>query len=148
MCDILCNTIKPFLESQLFGVIIGSILTGGFTWFIEWRKSIGEQRIRLKEKREETYTMMLKAFQSLRNHYLKTKEFNIPDEIYINFEEICIALKMYASSNIKSKFESFLDELEKDYRHKNNNGEAYEKAMQCMNELSTMVRKELETEVA
>lgn len=54
MCDIL----KPFLESQLFGIIIGAILTAGFTLFVEWRKSVREQKVHLREKREKLYEQM------------------------------------------------------------------------------------------
>ena len=31
--------LKSFLHSQLFGIILGAFLTGGFTWFCDWRRS-------------------------------------------------------------------------------------------------------------
>ena len=136
-------TWAEFLSSQTFGIILGSVLTAGFTLFVEWRKSVGEQKFHIREKREETYQMMLSTFQSLRNHYLNTKQFDIPDEIYANFEETSNLLKMYASSDIEKVYEKFLDEFEKKYRQGNNNEEVYESAMQCLNELSVIVRKEL-----
>lgn len=54
MCDIL----KPFLESQLFGIILGAVLTGGFTWFIEISKSSKDEKLYLKRKREALYQKM------------------------------------------------------------------------------------------
>ena len=46
------------MNDTLIGIIVGAILTGGFTWFIEWRKSVGEQKVHLREKREELYEQM------------------------------------------------------------------------------------------
>jgi hypothetical protein len=46
------------MNDTLIGVIVGAILTGGFTWFIEWRKLIGEQKFHLREKQEELYEQM------------------------------------------------------------------------------------------
>lgn len=131
------------MNDTLIGVIIGAIISSGFTWFIEWRKAIAEQKIHLREKREGVYEMMLKTFQSLRNNYLTTKGFNIPDAIYANFEEISNLLKMYASSDTEKKYNAFMDDFEKDYRKGNNDGEAYEKAMQYMEELKAHVRQEI-----
>ncbi len=54
----MCEILKTFLESQLFGIIVGAILTGGFTWFTEWRKSVREQKVHLREKREKLYEQM------------------------------------------------------------------------------------------
>ena len=45
----MCDFWREFLSSQLLGVILGAILTGGFTWFIEWRKSVGEQKHHIRE---------------------------------------------------------------------------------------------------
>ena len=47
-----------FLQSQVFGIILGAILTAGFTWFIEWRKSAREDKNHLRDKREELYEQM------------------------------------------------------------------------------------------
>lgn len=52
-------TWSEFLSSQLFGIILGALLTGGFTCFIEWRKSVTEQKLHLRAKREETYQRIL-----------------------------------------------------------------------------------------
>lgn len=49
------NLIQEFLNSQLFGIILGAIITGGFTFFIDYYKSSREERIYLKRKREVLY---------------------------------------------------------------------------------------------
>ena len=50
--------IEKFLDSQLFGVIIGAILTGGFTFLFDYMKSSREEKIYLKRKRESLYQKM------------------------------------------------------------------------------------------
>lgn len=47
-----------FKNSQLFGIILGAVLTGGFTFFIDCYKSKREERIYLKRKREVLYQKM------------------------------------------------------------------------------------------
>ena len=46
------------MNDTLIGVIVGAILTGGFTWFVEWRKFVREQKVHLREKQEELYELM------------------------------------------------------------------------------------------
>lgn len=52
------HLIREFLNSQLFGIILGAILTGGFTLLIDFYKSKREERIYLKRKREVLYQKM------------------------------------------------------------------------------------------
>ena len=49
---------KEFIHSQLFGIILGSFLTGGFTWFCDWRRFNREEKLYLKRKRESLYQKM------------------------------------------------------------------------------------------
>ena len=103
----------------IIGVVIGWALNLIQSHF----QNEKEQQVHLRTKREEAYTAMLKSFQSLRNHYLMTKEFDIPDELFADFEETLNFLRMYASNDILGKYNIFMDEFEKDYRNKNNNSE-------------------------
>lgn len=50
--------IQEFLNSQLFGIILGAILTGGFTFLIDCYKSSREEHIYQKRKREVLYQKM------------------------------------------------------------------------------------------
>ncbi len=52
------HLILKFLNSQMFGIILGAIITGGFTFFIDCYKSSREERIYLKRKREVLYQKM------------------------------------------------------------------------------------------
>lgn len=51
-------TWADFVSSQLFGIILGALLTGGFTWFIESQKASRDEKIYLKRKRESLYQKM------------------------------------------------------------------------------------------
>mgnify|MGYP006985821542 CR=1 FL=1 len=52
------HLIREFLNSQLFGIILGAILTCGFTLLIDFYKSKREELIYLKRKREVLYQKM------------------------------------------------------------------------------------------
>ena len=52
------NLLKVFFHSQLFGIILGTILTGGFTILCEKIRANREDRIYLKRKRESLYQKM------------------------------------------------------------------------------------------
>lgn len=100
MCDIL----KPFLESQLFGIIIGAILTAGFTLFVEWRKSVGEQTVHIRTKREETYQNILRTYYEIaqENHRKEFYFFKNSPQLISKFYPI---INIYASNKVKSLFD-------------------------------------------
>ncbi len=50
--------IEKFLDSQLFGVIIGAILAGSFTLLVDKLRFSKEEKIYLKRKRESLYQKM------------------------------------------------------------------------------------------
>lgn len=54
MIRIICE----FFNSQLFGILFGAILTGGFTLFIDHIKYSKEEQIYTKRKRESLYQKM------------------------------------------------------------------------------------------
>lgn len=100
MCDIL----KPFLESQLFGIIIGAILTAGFTLFVEWRKSVGEQIVHIRTKREETYQNILRTYYEIaqENHRKESDFLKNSPQLISKFYPI---INIYASNKVKSLFD-------------------------------------------
>ena len=51
-------TLAEFFQSQLFGIILGSLLTGGFTLLCENIRFNRDEKIYLKRKRESLYQMM------------------------------------------------------------------------------------------
>lgn len=107
----MCEILKTFLESQLFGIIVGAILTGGFTWFTEWRKSVGEQKVHLREKREELYEQMydfVMRYEKDARTY-KSRKY-ISEETRDMFNEI-ESKTIWATVNIREKFYSLFGEI-------------------------------------
>ena len=51
-------TLAEFFQSQLFGIILGSLLTGGFTLLCENIRFNRDEKNYLKRKRESLYQMM------------------------------------------------------------------------------------------
>lgn len=112
----MCDIIKTFLESQLFGIIIGAILTGGFTWFIEWRKSVGEQKVHLREKREETY---LRVIDVLTRHEKCYREKRVIEDEYEEykkaFNDLQSYMMVYASPTIYKEYYKLCNDITDTY---------------------------------
>jgi len=100
-------TWSDFFASQTFGVIIGSLLTAGFTWFIEWRKAATEQKFHIREKREETYLKILSIY------YTQRQEQNVPvkkiiSQLPIMIEKIYPSINVWGSKKVKSIFDKVM----------------------------------------
>lgn len=50
--------LKEFFTSQIFGIILGAILTGGFTLIVDLIKLNREEKTYIKRKRESLYQKM------------------------------------------------------------------------------------------
>ena len=97
--------LKSFITSQVFGIILGAILTAGFTWFIEWRKSVAEQKFHIREKREETYQNILRTYYEIaqENHRKEPDFLKNSPQLISKFYPI---INIYASNKVKSLFDS------------------------------------------
>lgn len=96
---------------EAFFIFLGSFLTGGFTWFIEWRKSVGEQKVHLREKREELYEQMydfVMRYEKDARTY-KSRKY-ISEETRDIFNEI-ESKTIWATVNIREKFYSLFGEI-------------------------------------
>ena len=119
-------TWADFFSSQIFGIIVGALITTGFTWFLDWRKSVREQKFRSIEKRNEAYFAVFDVFFGL----LDT-DFNGVGEVYDEhivgkYEKTRAAVFMYGSKEMKKLLpplklhfenkidrESYKDEIQK-----------------------------------
>ena len=112
----MCEILKTFLESQLFGIIVGAILTGGFTWFTEWRKSVGEQKVHLREKREETY---LRVIDVLTRHEKCYREKRVIEDEYEEykkaFNDLQSYMMVYASPTIYKEYYKLCSDITDTY---------------------------------
>ena len=93
------------MNDTLIGVIVGAILTGGVSWFTEWRKSVGEQKVHLREKREETYQSILRTYYEMaqENHRKEPDFLKNSPQLISKFYPI---INIYASNKVKSLFDS------------------------------------------
>lgn len=101
----------PFFNSQgirnmseawiaFTGVIVGSAISAGFTWFIEWRKSNSEEKTYLKRKKEEAYFSALSVLCDLAS----AKPDTPPRELTIKIDKIEAQLQFYGSNEIYEDF--------------------------------------------
>ena len=140
-------TWSEFLSSQLFGIILGALLTGGFTCFIEWRKSVTEQKLHLRAKREETYIkvldVLMRSDKCYREKYVDEKEY---EEYKRLFNDLQSLMLVYASSKIYKEYYKLCAEICNTYegikKKKKREKLQYINADKVEN-FATLIRKEL-----
>lgn len=88
------------MNDTLVGVIVGAILTGGFTWFIEWRKSVGEKNNRLKEKREDIYLKAISCCLNIMTDVDFVYNRQISNALIAQANNMAPYMKIYASASI------------------------------------------------
>lgn len=140
-------TWTEFLSSQTFGIILGSLLTAGFTWFVEWRKSAAEQKVHLREKREEVYLKVLDVLmlndKCYRRKQIKAQEYENYKKMYNKLQSLML---IYASPTIYSRYYKLSNDIMETYariekrqdreKMQENNADKIEK-------LANEIRKEL-----
>lgn len=105
-------TWSDFFSSQTFGVIIGAVLTAGFTWFIEYLRAKRDEKLYVKRKREEVYLKLL----DLLNEYIELHNDNkTPNDVemkefWVRYKQLRPAVKVYASQHIEEWFLESLNE--------------------------------------
>ena len=67
-------TLAEFFQSQLFGIILGGLLTGGFTLLSENIRFNREHKIYLKRKRESLYQMMYELVMRIEHDIRNNKK--------------------------------------------------------------------------
>lgn len=94
-------TWSGFFSSQLFGVIIGALVTGGFTWLLDYFKSKREYKQRIKQKREDLY---IKACIVLMEHDKYRRDHEWPDSCKTMYNELQGPMLIYTSRRIYKKY--------------------------------------------
>ncbi len=106
------DLLQQFFSSQTFGVIIGAVLTAGFTWFIEYLRAKRDEKLYVKRKREEVYLKLL----DLLNEYIELHNDNkTPNDVemkefWVRYKQLRPAVKVYASQHIEEWFLESLNE--------------------------------------
>lgn len=98
------------------GVIIGAVLTAGFTWFIEYLRAKREEKIYLKRKKEEAYLSALETI--LNSVYISDSE-----TWFQQVKSTSAKVALYLSSD---EFNNFFTLIKEAKTNKSINGEKME----------------------
>lgn len=127
-------TWSDFFASQLFGFIIGALLTGGVNWLLDFFRSKREYRQHIRLRREETY---LEALDVLRQYCEYAHSIDIREARSANEKLKIIQTKMgvFASKKISSKYNKIISAITPFAERK--------KVSKMMQNLQTAIRDEL-----
>lgn len=137
------DLLQQFFSSQTFGVIIGAVLTAGFTWFIEYLRAKREEKLYVKRKREEVYVKLYDFLMRLEKDIRIRKNTYMSEETknyYNNLEMQTI----WASNKVSDKFYDLCEALcqsANDYKKDVN--EAHNKNNKKILAFKDYIRKEL-----
>ena len=101
-------TLSDFFSSQLFGIILGALLTGGFTGFLEWLQSKRSRGIYIKQKREELY---MAVCQVLMEHEKYRRSHEWPKKCKTMFNELQGKMLIYSSKKIYDEYYKLDEEI-------------------------------------
>lgn len=92
---------NDFFSSQLFGVIIGALTTGGFTWLLDCLRYKRERKAHIQQKREELY---LKVCSVLMEHDKYCRDQDWDEACLMIYNQIQAEMLIYASKNIYKQY--------------------------------------------
>lgn len=95
-------TWADFFSSQIFGIIVGALITTDFTWFLDWRKNVREQKNRSIEKRNEAYFSVFDVFFGLLDTNFAGIGEIYDEHIVGKYEKTHAAVFMYGSQEMKN----------------------------------------------
>lgn len=125
------------------GVIIGAILTAGFTWFIEYLRAKRDEKLYVKRKREEVYVKLYDFLMRLEKDIRIRKNTYMSEETknyYNNLEMQTI----WASNKVSDKFYDLCEALcQSANEYKKDVNKAYNKNNKKILAFKDYIRKEL-----
>ncbi len=94
---------NDFFSSQLFGVIIGALMTGGFTWLLDRLRYKRERKAQIQQKREDIYTQALEVLQE---YEISTKQVdNTSKRVAMQKIELLRSkIAVFASKSVSDKY--------------------------------------------
>ena len=132
-----------FFSSQLFGVIIGAVITGGFTWLLDYFKGRRERKQYLIHKREELY---IKACAVLMEHDKYCRDHEWPDICKTMYNELQGPMLIYASKRLYDEYYKLDREICQSYDKIHSKGKIEAKSNEIADKVekfATKARKEL-----
>ena len=136
-------TWSVFFSSQLFGIILGALLTGGFTGCWEWLQSERSREIYIKQKREELY---IAVCQVLMEHEKYRRSHEWPQRCKTMFNELQGKMLIYSSKKIYDEYYKLDTEIWNCYDKMKDQRKIEEKSNEIADKivkLATKMRKEL-----
>lgn len=103
-------TWAEFFSSQLFGVIIGALLTGGFTWVLDLLRDKREYQIKFKEKRQETYLLAIDALLEYSMYVQNNLTELVPKGIQ-KLNSLQAYIGLYASGKISDEYYKIIEQI-------------------------------------
>lgn len=88
----------------LIGMIIGCVLTGLFTWFTDYLRSVREQKIYILRKREETYLRAIDCLVSISTDLKWLLRGDPCNEVKEKINSTVPYVKLYAPSKIAKEY--------------------------------------------
>ncbi len=134
--------LKEFIHSQLFGIILGAILTGGFTWFCDWCRSIRDEKIYLKRKRESLYQKMYDFSMRFEKDIRTKKLSKMSQGTKDCWNEIQIE-SIYGKHSTMEYFYDLYEELQNNLESTQNVIEIHQKNNKKILEFYTLIKNEL-----
>ncbi len=135
--------IEKFLDSQLLGVIIGAILTGGFTFLFDCIKSSREEKIYLKKKRESLYQKMYDFTMRYEKDIREKKSISLSKEVRDSWNKIQYE-SIFGRQETMDYFYDLFYDLQQSLEENNNNIEkAHELNNNRILEFYAFIKKEL-----
>lgn len=127
-------TWPDFFSSQLFGIILGALLTGGFNWLLDLFRNRREHKRHIRFRQEETY---LEALGVLQEYCEYAHSIDIRETKSANEKLKIIQLKMgvFASKKISSEYNKIVSAITPFVERK--------KVSKMIQELQTEIRDEL-----
>lgn len=134
---------ESFWQSQPFGIILGSLLTAGFTLFLDLLKWKRDDKIHLREKREDTYLRMLNILYLLRNETLVSNDKSISEKRKKEIDECFAPINVYASEPIKNMYIKAAKKIDLFFMKNRQDTNSLEDALDLIDEFIKLIRKEL-----
>ena len=136
-------TWSDFFSSQTFGVIIGAVLTAGFTWFIEYLRAKRDEKLYVKRKREEVYLKLYDFLMRLEKD-IRIRKNNYMSEETKNYYNNLEMQTIWASNEVSEKFYDLCQAMQQSAdEYKKNANEAHNKNNKKILEFKDYIRKEL-----
>lgn len=130
-------------KPELLGVLLGSTIGFLFTILINYFQNKREDKIHLREKREDTYLRMLNILYLLRNETLVPNNKSISEKRRQEIDECFAPINVYAPKPIKNMYIKAAKQIDLFFMNNHQDTKSLENALDLIDEFIKLIRKEL-----